>query len=49
MKVGRDMNAATLILASGDSLTAGYALPRAEAFPAQLEARLRKTMPIPSS
>jgi acyl-CoA thioesterase I len=29
-----------LILAFGDSLTAGYGLPRQDAFPAQLEARL---------
>jgi acyl-CoA thioesterase-1 len=30
------------LLAFGDSLTAGYGLPSAEAFPAQLQARLRK-------
>ena len=39
------MAAAPLILAFGDSLTAGYGLPRAETFPAQLEARLRKLVP----
>jgi acyl-CoA thioesterase I len=34
-----------LILALGDSLTAGYGLTREQAFPAQLERRLRTTMP----
>ncbi|MEM7192251.1 MAG: GDSL-type esterase/lipase family protein, partial [Pseudomonadota bacterium] len=32
----------TVILAFGDSLTAGYGLPNDEAFPAQLEAALRQ-------
>jgi len=32
-----------LLLAFGDSLTAGYGLPAAESFPAQLEAALRRT------
>lgn len=34
-----------LVLAFGDSLTAGYGLARDEAFPAQLEALLRRTRP----
>jgi acyl-CoA thioesterase-1 len=34
--------AAPVILAFGDSLTAGYGLPQNEAFPAQLEARLTR-------
>jgi acyl-CoA thioesterase I len=33
------------ILAFGDSLVAGYGLPRDHAFPAQLERRLRATLP----
>jgi acyl-CoA thioesterase-1 len=32
----------TVIVALGDSLTAGYGLPPEEAFPAQLEARLKR-------
>ena len=33
------------VLAFGDSLTAGYGLARADAFPARLEALLRSTLP----
>lgn len=36
---------APLVLAFGDSLTAGYGLARDEAFPARLEALLRETTP----
>jgi len=36
---------APIVLAFGDSLTAGYGLARSEAFPARLEAMLRETHP----
>lgn len=36
---------APLVLAFGDSLTAGYGLPAGQAFPAQLQVALRRTWP----
>ena len=40
-----EANSAPLVLALGDSLTAGYGLPAAEAFPARLESLLRERWP----
>ena len=43
---GRSGAGEPYILALGDSLTAGYGLRAEDAFAAQLEQRLRRTLPI---